>query len=538
MTRGVARPDGGPTTAGDVESVAAMRTEVEALMVQIRAQGPAGDPELLRRARTLQEQVIAAGDPVGQRDLRRLAEVEQLQADAQAHELEERIGGALAAAEQAQAAGAGEEAAAHRREALAWQREINRSAAASARKNFARESRMETTLAEAEAEPLAREVASALAAARLAVERQDWAGALAGYAAAREGQERINAEYPDTRYADRVLPSRIDRELAALDAADVATLVDEREAAGEAALAAEDFEGAAAAFAAARQHQEHVNRAYPASRFQSAARVEALEAKRQTAASLPGWARLRELEQTIARHLARREVVTALALITEAEGRAVAWQAEFPRSERLDGRLRLRLAYLDAQRERLAEVQDAVYARLRPLPGVSELWLLQTEVPQALYQQVMKTNPSRHVGRDLPVDSVSWEEAKQFCERLGWMLGRRVRLPRRDEFWIALGGETGARRAAAAAGPLGGAASRRVAAGEASDGGFFDLLGNLEEWLEVGPGEADGTPAPVIGGSYRDAVARLAAVPQGERPRGARAPFIGFRVVVEMGEEP
>lgn len=164
------------------------------------------------------------------------------------------------------------------------------------------------------------------------------------------------------------------------------------------------------------------------------------------------------------------------------------------------------------------------------------MWLLQTEVSQVLYRQVMRTNPSRHPGRALPVDSVNWFEARQFCERLGWLLGRPVRLPSRDEFAIALGGAAERQRLLTELPAEPGKESRPMAAGRATAGGFYDLLGNLAEWLDAADSDRGMEPAPVVGGSYLDGAAALAEWPDTEMPRSERARHVGFRVVVEMGD--
>ena len=51
------------------------------------------------------------------------------------------------------------------------------------------------------------------------------------------------------------------------------------------------------------------------------------------------------------------------------------------------------------------------------------------ELTQAQYQKVMGDNPSGTKGDDLPVHGVSWQSAKDFCEKLGKQLGREVQLP-------------------------------------------------------------------------------------------------------------
>nr|WP_319495315.1 formylglycine-generating enzyme family protein [uncultured Desulfobacter sp.] len=49
-------------------------------------------------------------------------------------------------------------------------------------------------------------------------------------------------------------------------------------------------------------------------------------------------------------------------------------------------------------------------------------WLADTDCPQALWQAVMKDNPSEFKRDDLPVDNVSWENCQDFLERLNSLL--------------------------------------------------------------------------------------------------------------------
>ncbi len=49
-------------------------------------------------------------------------------------------------------------------------------------------------------------------------------------------------------------------------------------------------------------------------------------------------------------------------------------------------------------------------------------WLGQTPVTQAAYQRVVGTNPSHFKGDNLPVEQVTWDEAKQYCEAVGGRL--------------------------------------------------------------------------------------------------------------------
>lgn len=48
----------------------------------------------------------------------------------------------------------------------------------------------------------------------------------------------------------------------------------------------------------------------------------------------------------------------------------------------------------------------------------SHFWMAETELTQAQWQAVMENNPSQFKGAELPVDSVSWKEARRFIDRL------------------------------------------------------------------------------------------------------------------------
>ena len=56
-------------------------------------------------------------------------------------------------------------------------------------------------------------------------------------------------------------------------------------------------------------------------------------------------------------------------------------------------------------------------------------WLGKYEVTQAQYEAVMGTNPSWYKGDDLPVECVSWFDAKEFCSKLTALEREAGRLP-------------------------------------------------------------------------------------------------------------
>jgi len=60
-----------------------------------------------------------------------------------------------------------------------------------------------------------------------------------------------------------------------------------------------------------------------------------------------------------------------------------------------------------------------------------------TELTQGQYQAVMKENPSKYRGDDLPVENITWNDAVRFCERLSKIEKRTYRLPTEAEWEYA-----------------------------------------------------------------------------------------------------
>lgn len=412
------------------------------------------------------------------------------------------------------------------RAALQLQRAINTGAAASRYKNYVREAEIERALTSLKVYPLHNEKEAALAKARVAMEEKRWGDALAAYTAARDSLGRINQDFARTRYANIAEFDRIEAEIASLNAAGIARevdqfekLADERQAAGAAAEAA-------AAYDEALTRQRQINQLYAKSRFVSSPRIEQIDIKLQTARSEPLARELASMDRAIGEDLRRRRLVAAEQALPAALALTERLAAEYPRSRYVDGSLRIKLSYLGLKKDELRRLQDEVFDLLLPLVGVRDRLLLGCETPQGLYQAVMNTNPSRNPGRAMPVDSVNWSDAQEFCTRLGWILGLTVRLPTEKEFRIALGDEPGEIRSSAGLGKVGATNS-----GRANPNGYRDLLGNLSEWLQ---GDAELSQAPLVGGSILDTPEVISKTPVESRAKVDRARHIGFRFVVEL----
>ena len=69
--------------------------------------------------------------------------------------------------------------------------------------------------------------------------------------------------------------------------------------------------------------------------------------------------------------------------------------------------------------------------------NVPSFYIGKYEVTQKQWQIVMGNNPSHFKGDDLPVESVSWNDAKEFCKKLTEMTGQTYRLPSEAEWEYA-----------------------------------------------------------------------------------------------------
>ena len=189
----------------------------------------------------------------------------------------------------------------------------------------------------------------------------------------------------------------------------------------------------------------------------------------------------------------------------------------------------------------------------------SGFWLMDTTVTQELWQAVMGTDPSHSKGPRRPVDSVSWNDAREFITRLNEQLGDAVFSLPTEAQW-----EYACRAGTTTAFAFGEELTKEQARVESSEGtidvasfarngwGLFDMHGNVWEWCEdwhgdyqtsdsqVDPfGPAKGRYRVVRGGSWRSTaqVAR-SAYRNGLGP-GYRGSLIGFRCAqVQESAEP
>lgn len=148
---------------------------------------------------------------------------------------------------------------------------------------------------------------------------------------------------------------------------------------------------------------------------------------------------------------------------------------------------------------------------------LSSFHISETEVTQALWTEIMGSNPSEFKGDDLPVTNVSWDDCQEFIGKLNAQTGKNFRLPTEAEWEFAARGGTMSRGYKySGSNDLNSVAwynenSERkpnpVKQKEPNELGIYDMSGNVYEWCQDLYGEygvyAQTNPRGTASGSKR-----------------------------------
>lgn len=136
------------------------------------------------------------------------------------------------------------------------------------------------------------------------------------------------------------------------------------------------------------------------------------------------------------------------------------------------------------------------YSDEKPVHSVtlSDYYIGETEVTQALWKAVMGSNPSYFVGDNLPVERVNWDDCQEFIEKLNQKTGANFRLPTEAQWEFAARGGTkskgykysGSDNVGEVAwyNDISDKTTHNIKTKQANELGIYDMSGNVWEWCQ------------------------------------------------------
>lgn len=165
------------------------------------------------------------------------------------------------------------------------------------------------------------------------------------------------------------------------------------------------------------------------------------------------------------------------------------------------------------------------------------LWAGVYEVTQKTYQKVMGSNPSAFQGGDHPVDSVNWNDAMAFCEKLTGKEQKAGELPKHFVYalptqaqWDQLVDDTPASDAVMSLSLPRRSSTEPVGSLAPNSLGLYDIRGNVMEWCL----DPQDKPYRVLRGGAWDTYIDINARPEFREysaPDKTKSDY-GFRVVL------
>ena len=370
-------------------------------------------------------------------------------------------------------------------------------------------------------------------AAREALEKGDWATAQLQFEKAIETITQMNSTYPTSVYTDFARLQKLDIELDSLKSSSLAAKINDYLEKARSAEAAGDHILASESYGDAVEVQKELNRLFPKSEHASDEKISDYEKKRVDAYSWKFAKEIVEQDKLLNRALYDGDFEKAKDISLNLLRKSEQFKTNFPRSQTVNDDLILRLRYITFMANNIPQIQKQVLGNLQKIEGFDSVEMLKTEVPQDLFILIMQEHPSRDSDNPRkPVDSVTAEEISRFCNRLSWILGRNVSLPSKAQFKAAVGSLRYADLNEISWNNINsGGHTHPVATKKPNDRGFYDLLGNVGEYV-ISDDEDAVSGYKIIGGGAQtqtDSMLDLSEFSMDEKQRNR---MVGFRIVV------
>ena len=507
--------------------------ELEAEFEKSASAGIVSAPEVdkLRKAIRLQEIYIekARATSSDRAPMNRLTRLRTRLHNVEAEPLSRLVADFEKNARSAEESGDSEAADRFYRQAYDIQDKINRGYWLSDFKSVTKVVEIDKAIKNLQVRPMYEESLAAEQRAKEAVSKSDWKAAVAEYEKAVQISRDISLKFPTSGYNDYMRIQRMRGELDSLKSSDLKVEIEKLLGEADGLQKKGEFAAASDRYAMAAVRQKDINQLFPRSIHASEERLSEYSNLSTEAKSRIYAAEVSAIDREFTEAVRSSDIAKASDLSSNLVARVEQFRKDFPRNSDITSEDLIRVRYLNFTIRQIADIQKLVKSALLPV-GSGGKKMLKTEVTQKLYSLVMQENQSRNQSsEDNPVESVTYQEAMTFCQRLGWILGMKVSLPTEAEFVDAVGNLRYADIDAISwnASNSGGSI-HPVAAKKANDKGFFDLLGNVGEFVL---GVEEGS-ARVLGGGAQTSADAISVLPRAMADANQRNRMTGFRITV------
>jgi len=184
--------------------------------------------------------------------------------------------------------------------------------------------------------------------------------------------------------------------------------------------------------------------------------------------------------------------------------------------------------------------KEVTYFEFCPIPA-QEYYLGKYPVTQQQWEAVMGDNPSHFKGGTLPVETVSWDDAQLFIQKLNQLSGKKnYRLPTEEEWEYACrAGTTTEYYFGDDESQLGeyawydgnsGQTTHPVGQKKPNGWGLYDMAGNVWEWTDSWY-DSSRSRRVLRGGGWDGGAACCRSASRDSYAPGDRSSFVGFRLV-------
>ncbi len=139
--------------------------------------------------------------------------------------------------------------------------------------------------------------------------------------------------------------------------------------------------------------------------------------------------------------------------------------------------------------------------------NISDFYIGKYPVTQSQWTSVMESNPSHFRGDNLPVETVSWDDAYSFIKKINQMTGKKYRLPNLIEWeYAAKGGLKSQGYKYSGSNNINEVAwygvdsTQLVGQKKPNELGIYDMTGNVWEWC----GKISGSQCIICGGAWNN----------------------------------